>query len=71
VIPLTCGIGLCSSNCPTQKKKGFTFSPTHIHRIETKIIIQIKNPKNSIEKTKKREKIKLRGKIEINKIFKN
>jgi hypothetical protein len=41
---------------PNTKKGVYLFPHTHIHKIETKIIIKIKNPKTSIEKTKKREK---------------
>jgi hypothetical protein len=68
VTPLAGGMGLCLSNCPTHLKEGFTFSPTH--KIETKRTIQIKNPKNSIGKTKRREKKKTKKK-KTNKIFQN
>jgi hypothetical protein len=53
VTPLVGGMGLCLSNCPTHLKEGFTFS--HTHKIETKRTIKIKNPKNSIGKTTRRE----------------
>jgi hypothetical protein len=39
---------------PDTQKRGFTFS--HTHKIETKRTIKIKNPKNNIEKAKRREK---------------
>jgi len=50
--PLASGMGLCLNNCPTQLKEGFTFS--HTHKIETNRTIKIKNPKNSIGKTKRK-----------------
>jgi hypothetical protein len=53
---LACGMGLCLSNCPTHLKEGFTYS--HTHKIETKRTIKIKNPKNNIGKTKRKEKKK-------------
>jgi hypothetical protein len=56
VTSLAGGMGLCLSNCPTHLKQGFTFS--HTYKIETKKTIKIKNPKNSIGKTKRRGKKK-------------
>jgi hypothetical protein len=38
-------------------KEEFTFSP-HTHKTKTKTTIKIKNPKNNIEKAKRREKKK-------------
>jgi hypothetical protein len=54
VIPLACGMGLCLSNCPTHKGGVYLFPQTH--KIETKRTIKIKNPKNNIEKAKKKGK---------------
>jgi hypothetical protein len=54
VIPLACGIGLCSSNCSTHKG-GIYFFP-HTHKTEAKTTIKIKSPKKSIEKDKRRGK---------------
>jgi len=56
VIPLTCGTSLCSNNCPTHK--GWVFLFPHTCKTETKRIIKIINPKNSIEITKRKEKRK-------------
>jgi hypothetical protein len=56
MIPPTCGMGLCSNNCPTHK--GWVYLFPHICKIETKRIIKITNPKNNIEKTKRKEKRK-------------
>jgi len=53
VIPLACGMGLCLNNCPTHLKEGLTFSQTH--KTKTKRTIEIKNPKNNIGITKRRE----------------
>jgi hypothetical protein len=49
-------MGLCSRNCPTHKGGIYFFS--HTHKIEAKRTIKIKNPKNSIEKAKRRGKRK-------------
>jgi hypothetical protein len=54
VTPLAGGMGLCLNNCPTHLKEGFTFS--HIHKIETKKTIEIKNPKNRYWKNQKKGK---------------
>jgi hypothetical protein len=56
VIPFACGIDLCSSNYPTHKGGVYLFP--HPHKIKTKRTIKTKNPKNSIEKAKRREKRK-------------
>jgi hypothetical protein len=50
-------MGLYSSNCPT-------------HKTKTKRTIKIKNPKNNIEKAKRKGEKKT-GKKKINKNFKN
>jgi len=55
-IPLACGTSLFSNNCPTQK--GWVYLFPHTCKAKTKRIIKIINPKNSIEKTKRKEKIK-------------
>jgi hypothetical protein len=49
--------GLCLSNCPTHKGGVYLF-PYHTHKIEKKKQLKFKNPKNSIEKTKRRERRK-------------
>jgi hypothetical protein len=54
MIPLTCGMGLCSNNCPTHKRWVHLFP--HTCKTKTKRIIKITNPKNSIEKTKRKGK---------------
>jgi len=48
---------LCLSNCPTHKGGVYLFPQTH--KIETKRTIKIKNPKNNIEKVKKKGKKKI------------
>jgi len=58
VIPLACALGLCLNNCPTHKKKIYLFPHMHTHKIEKKRTIKIKNPKNNIEKTKRRRQKK-------------
>ncbi len=60
---------------PKTQRRGLLF-PTHIHtKTETKRTIKIKNPKNNIERTKKREKRKParnnRDKMRFLKITKN
>jgi hypothetical protein len=45
--------GLCLGNCPTHKGRVYLFP--HTHKRETKRIIKIKNPKNSIENTNKKK----------------
>jgi len=52
-------MGLCLSNCPTHK--GGVYLSPHTHKTKTKRTIKIKNPKNSIEKAKRRGK---RNKVE-------
>jgi hypothetical protein len=54
VIPLACGMGICSNNCLTHKGWVYFFPQTH----KTQIKRLITNPKNSIEKTKRNKKIK-------------
>jgi hypothetical protein len=54
VIPLTCGMGICSNNCLTHKGWDYLFP----HTCKTKTKGLITNPKNNIEKTKRKEKIK-------------
>jgi hypothetical protein len=61
-------MGLCSSNYPTHK--GRVYLLPHPCKTKTKRKIKIKNPKNSIEKAKRREKKNQQEKIEINKNFK-
>jgi len=56
MIPLACGMGLCSNNCPTHKEGVYLFP--HTQKIETKRTIKIKNPLKNIEKAKRREKRK-------------
>jgi hypothetical protein len=51
-------------------KDGFTFSHTHAKQ-NTKRIIKITNPKNSIEKAKRKEKRNQQLKQNSKKIFKN
>jgi hypothetical protein len=68
MIPLTCGMSLCSSNCP--RHKGWVYLFPHTCKTKTKRIIKITNPKNNIEETKRKGK-KTNNKKNINKIFKN
>jgi hypothetical protein len=44
-------MGLCSNNCPTHKGGVYLFP--HTFKPETKRTIEIKTPKNNIEKAKK------------------
>jgi hypothetical protein len=50
-------MGLCLNNCPTHKRWVYLF-PTHMHKIETKRTIKIKNPKNNIKVTENKKKEK-------------
>jgi hypothetical protein len=52
--PLSCDMGFCLNNCLTHK--GWVYLFPHTHKTKTKRIIT--NPKKSIEKTKRKEKIK-------------
>jgi hypothetical protein len=56
MIPLTCGMGLCSSNCPAHK--GWVYLFPHKRKIETKRIIKITNPPKKFRKSKERKKRK-------------
>jgi hypothetical protein len=67
MIPLACGMGLCLNNCSTHKGGVYLFP--HTHKTKRKRTIKIKNPKNNIEKAKRREKKNQQEKIEINKNF--
>jgi hypothetical protein len=49
-------MGLCLNNFPSRKRRVSLF--LHTHTTKTKRTIKIKNPKNSIEKAKRRGKIK-------------
>jgi uncharacterized protein YifE (UPF0438 family) len=40
---------------PNTQRMGLPF-PTHTHKTKTKIIVKIKNPKNSIERAKKEKR---------------
>jgi hypothetical protein len=51
-------MGICLNNCPTHKGTIYLFPHIHTHKTETKKTIKIKNPKNNIEKIKRREKRK-------------
>ncbi len=62
--------GFLFEQSPSTQRKGLPF-PTHTKKTETKRKIQIKTPKNNIEKAKRRKKENKQGKIEINNIFKN
>jgi hypothetical protein len=60
-------MGICLNNYPTHKGTIYLFS--HIHtQNRNKKTIKIKNPKNSIEKNKRREKENWQEKSEINNI---
>ncbi len=68
MIPFACGMGLCLSNCPTHKGGVYLFP----NKTKTKRTMKIKNPKNNIEKDKKKgKKENQQEKIEIHKNFKN
>ncbi len=59
-------MGFCLSNCPTHIGRVYLFP--HTQNI-TKRTIKIKNPQNSIEKTKRKKEENQQEKIEINKIL--
>jgi len=69
VIPLTCGIGLCSSNCSTHEGGIYFFPHTHTKQ-KQKEQLKLKAPKKILRKTKEGGKENQEKMIEINKIFK-
>jgi hypothetical protein len=70
VIPLACGIGLCSSNCSTHKGGIYFFPHTHTKQ-KQKQQLKLKAPKKVLRKTKEGGKEYQQETIEINKIFRN